>query len=237
MMGEQGGLLYDHNKKEKVSQVFNQYFKDFYDEVRQKRELSEEFQIYRHKINMEPPLYEVILLNENSFIAVDFYHINFQDRKIIIEANLYTRGYNNDESNNGQKGFDEMERFVQNLANVLGMKVYLLLDANEISGNLFKEKKFKKITNDELSNFEKFIDEFKGIPKNSLLRLGGIARGQTPGINLANDRGLRHIILKSSELPIEFKEYHQEKKGTEEKFDLQVIKMDVNQIKNSMSKV
>ncbi len=238
-MSEQGGLLYNGNKKEKVLQIFNQYFRDFCGEVKQRRsrELSEKFLTYRHKINMEPPLYEIILLNKNSFIAFNFYHINFQDKKVIVEANLYTRGYNNDENGNGQKGFEEMEKFIQNLANILGMEIYLLLDANKISEKLSKEHGFKRVTNDEINYFEKFVGEFRGVPKNSLLRLENIIRDQIPSISLANNKGLKYIISKSSELPIEFKEYHQEKRIIGERFDLQVIQSDINQIKNSIGTI
>ncbi len=33
-MSEDSGLLYNYNKKEKVSKIFNQYFRDFYDDAK-----------------------------------------------------------------------------------------------------------------------------------------------------------------------------------------------------------
>ena len=88
-----------------------------------------------------------------------------------------------------------------------------------------------------MNNFEKFIDEFRGIPKNSLLRLRSTTRNQVSSIKSANDNGLKHIILKSSELSIGFKTYHPKERGGVREFDLQLIKSDINQIKNSMGKI
>lgn len=205
------GEILGADKKEAlmVNGDFHKRYKTFCDNIANggnKKILAESFVFYENKIQAIPPFYELVFINEYGFFAVNFWYINFHEKVAVTDIHLYTRGYDNDEGGNGEDGFKQSEKILQQLSDVFEDELLVVAEDNIISRSLLRSGGYHIMTKDDLQMLSKMDKPMRNIPKNSYLRIGNM----TPSNKKADlsYQGIRLLTEKYSQMSAMLKVYH-----------------------------
>jgi hypothetical protein len=184
------GYNIENDKMAKES--FLRYFRDFYKRHNDKH-FPERFKLYER--TMGKPLYNLVFLNKHGFLALKFNHFNFAEKKIVIEANLYTRGLSGKEGGGGQRGQFNMDDVVQRLSNLLGFDVIIVAQPNSVSQKLLVDAHYKSLSEERLTELQKMDQLLRNVPKNSLQAMR-IQMLLADNLGIVNSRELQQMTEK-----------------------------------------